>query len=438
MVKANIEKLRGMPRFFPPVLDALRFRNAETAALQSLNDVEWQQLLEFCDLAHLTLPLVHVCQEIAPSWVISRISQNIADNKERTEKVKSAYVEMAQTLSDAGVEHLVVKGFAQYPDFVEGQEFRFQSDIDLYFPKKVVVQASEALVALGYRANETLEGFPSDHLPTMARETGWKWRGNMYDPEMPPSVDLHFCLWNEVLTQISIDAVDKFWDRRVMRQSGGFRFPTLDLADNLGFCALHILRDLFRGDWVIHHVYELAWFLHHRANDDAFWENWKELHDDSLRAIEAIAFWLARDWFKCDVSVLVEAEIAQMSSWLKQWLLSFSKSPLTGMFRANKDAVWLHLCLVESKWKKLTVLRDALLPMRFPALNAPGQNTTKLRRVRKFWPTQPHLRYVLHIAFRIGYHTQLIFPSFYRGAKFWILKKVRSNGHPLIGVFSST
>jgi len=438
-VRANTQRGNSLPRFFFPVLNALRFRNADTTSLQGLDDYEWQQLLEYCDLAHLTLPLFHACQKAAPTWVVSRISQNIRDNKERAERIKSTYIEMAQILANSGVEHLVVKGFSQYPNFIEGLEFRFQSDIDLYCPKSFVDQAHEALVTLGYRANQTLEGFPSDHLPTMARATGWKWRGDMYDPEMPPSVDLHFSLWNEMLTQISISEIDKFWDRRVMSQQGTFCFSTLSPVDNLGFCALHILRDLFRGDWVIHHVYEVAWFLHNRAGDDAFWKDWKELHGDSLRSMETISFWLAKDWFACDVPVVVETEIARMPPRLKQWLFSFSKSPLTGMFRANKDAVWLHLCLLESKAKKLTVLRDALLPMRIPALNAPGQNTTKSRRVRKFWPTQPHFRYVMHVFFRAAFHGQLVLPTLYRGAKFWILKKkAGSNQHPSLGIFSST
>ena len=105
--------------FFPAVLEALQLRGAETVGLWELTDTEWRNLLAFCDLAHLTLPLVMTCQEDAPGWVLSRAKRNLADNKVRVRRIATAYREIAHAFERAGVQHLVLKGFAQYPDFAE-------------------------------------------------------------------------------------------------------------------------------------------------------------------------------------------------------------------------------------------------------------------------------------------------------------------------------
>src|ERR1700684_3378694 len=45
----------------------------------------------------------------------------------------------------------------------------------------------------------------------------------------------------------------------------------LSPVDHLAYIALHILRNILLGDWIVHHVRELAVFLHSHADDDGFW-----------------------------------------------------------------------------------------------------------------------------------------------------------------------
>jgi hypothetical protein len=263
------------------VLEGLQSRGAETVGLWELTDGKWEDLLTFCDLAHLTLPLVMISQDVAPGWVLSRVKKNLADNRVRVRRIQAAYREIAQAFERAGVEHLVLKGFAQYPDFAESLDYRLQSDIDLYCPEEDLSAAQAALISLGYESDHTLDRFPADHLPEMTRKGSWRWRGNAYDPEMPPAVDLHFCFWNPMTTRLPIKGVNEFWRRRIHRRIGDLSFPTLSPIDHLAFNALHVVRDLQRGDWVIHHAYELAWFLDTHADDEIFWQTWVTCHDDS-------------------------------------------------------------------------------------------------------------------------------------------------------------
>ncbi|MGI8772576.1 MAG: nucleotidyltransferase family protein, partial [Acidobacteriaceae bacterium] len=238
------------------MLWALRFHGAEFDALRTLDASGWSGLLSFCDLAHLTLRLSEFDQALLPHWVKRRIAKNVTDNALRSVRIGATYTELAEALNEACVEHLVLKGFAQYPGYVTAPRLRVQSDIDLFCRQESIGRAYNTLVGLGYEADRTLEHVPADHWPAMVRKGNWEWRGNIFDPEMPPGVELHYCLWNEANERFAIAGVEQFWDRRITREVGGLVFPGLDLADSLGYSALHVLRNLFRGDWILRQVYE--------------------------------------------------------------------------------------------------------------------------------------------------------------------------------------
>ena len=195
--------------------------------------------------------------------------------------MKASYKEAADALDHAGIEHIVIKGFAQAPEYVKDARLRAQSDIDLYCPAEKIKSAQIALQSIGYVPNKEVDYSRADHAPTMVRTGNWKWQGNPFDPEMPLSIELHFCLWNEATCLFPIRGVDAFWDRRIKRVVEELSFPSLSPLDQLGYFALHILRNVLPNQWVIHHVRELAVFLHSHATDDAFWKDWSETHDPS-------------------------------------------------------------------------------------------------------------------------------------------------------------
>ena len=184
--------MRRIPHYVRALLSALQFRGDDPEGLRSLDESEWRELLEFSDLAHLTLPLWRNCADVLPDWVRERIERNVSDNAKRFDNVNHVYLEVAKALDDVQVEYLVLKGFAQYPGYVEDPRLRMQSDIDLYCPEDGILRARDALLNLGYEPICGLERLPQDHLAPMIRKTGWKWRGNAFDPEMPLSIELHY------------------------------------------------------------------------------------------------------------------------------------------------------------------------------------------------------------------------------------------------------
>ena len=385
-----------VPKEFAALMDALQLEGSNTDALLALDDAEWPSLLEFCDLSHLALPLSQLDLARAPSWVLGRLERNVSDNTRRFEHVRADYIEAAAVLRLARVPHVVLKGFTQCPDYVSDPRLRLQSDIDLYCPEQQIQTAQAALMGIGYRPVEGPDYSRADHVPSLSRPGNWKWRGNLYDPEMPPGIELHFCLWNERVSLIEIPEVAQFWGRRESRKLDGMEFCGLNGADHLGYLSLHVLRGVLSGDWVVHHVLELARFLHTRARDVEFWSQWRDAHSSTLRRLEAIGFCLARSWFSCTLPEVVRVEADRLPEAQKQWLRRFGGSPLEVMFRRNKDGHLLQLLLATSPTSRKSALLRAILPHH---VASPDETAVGMRYRR---PVRSNAsRYVKYLAYLV-------------------------------------
>jgi MFS family permease len=350
-----------------------------------------------------------------------RIDRNIADNARRFERIKEAYAEFAAAMSHIGAEHLVLKGFAQWPDFVEHPRFRPQSDIDVYCPPESLRCAQDVLSGLGYEPGPAIHLQRADHLQPMIRRTQWKWRGNYYDPEIPSSFELHFCFWNERLTRLHPKGLDQFWRRRAVQCLDDLSFPALAAADNLGYLALNVLRDALRGPMTLHLLRELAAFLHAHAGDDPFWATWRNFHDDSLRRLEAVSFRFALHSFRCDLSDIAQAEIDRLPPLIHRWFERHAHSPFALSFNpnANKDALWLHIGLLESGGDRREVLLEGLFPTRIPPVDAPHIQNHQDGTSRTGGALRKRVRHASHLARRIVHHSSLVLPTIWRGVRWW-------------------
>lgn len=419
----NGETTARLPRELLALLSALRLIGPDTKALTFLSQDEWQRLLSFCDVAQLTLPLAKLPLEGAPNWVLDRLRTNLRDNALRFEKIKETYREAAAAFEHAGVEHIVIKGFSQSPDFVSHPESRYQSDIDVLCRPEAISAARDALHAIGYASDKSANITNADHDHGLVRPGVWQWRGNRFDPEMPVGIELHFCLWNEQVSRISIPETDGFWHRRIHREVDGLSFPCLNPVDHVGHLALHILRNIFLRDWILHHVRELAVFLHQHADDDSFWQIWVDTHSPSLRSLEVISFYLARSWFGCNLHSKVEEEIATLSPERLDWLQYFSLSPLDVAFRMNKDALWLQLGLIATRRERLRVLCRTLLPAHIAPPSSPTVRVRNKRPVRSAGIPR-WLLYVRYLAARSVTHSWASITTLSRGLQ-WSLWRNR-------------
>lgn len=410
------------------LVDALRFHNPRQECLRTIKDSEWRAVLSSWRVVRLTLPLRQVCGQHLPAWVCERIDAQIQDNGLRFERMKQVYSEAASALKAAGAEHVVVKGFSLWPDYVEHPRYRAQSDIDLYCPPDSMERAQAALISLGYRRSSTSNHIAKDHVPALVPPSNWQWRGNFFDPEIPISFELHFQFWDTSHTRIRPAGLERFWERRLQRSVDELSFWSLDEPDCLAFVALNLLRDLLRGWIAPEQVYCLARFLHLRAEDHTFWRKWRLQHNDSLRRMELIAFQAAAAYFACSLSGEICEELRQVPQAIETWFRYFSKSLLAGpQSNRRKDGIWLHLNLLSSARDKSAVLfqRFVPLPSRVPTVasvvplenETPATTQSVLNRALK--SCRRSLQYVAWYVVRPYAHLRSVPFTLARGAGYW-------------------
>jgi MFS family permease len=399
------------------VLSALHVREPHRDALSRLNDTEWRAALDFCDRSRLTLALRECVREAMPDWVRSRTDQDAAKNLRRLAGIEQTYRELAACLGDAGVEFVALKGITHGALFGLRPELRAQYDIDLFSPAERVHAARDALLTTGYESVDAMDSFPTDHLPVLIRKTGWEWRGDYFDTEIPLSIDLHFQFWNERVERVAAPGVEEFWSRRTNRSIAGVPLGVLSPADALGYAALHLLRHLLRGSVSPYHVYEIALVLDSAAEDEEFWRTWRESHAAELRRLEAVVFRLAAEWFGSRMSGIVSEEIAQLSPSTKVWFDEFATSPARIPFHANKDELWLHCSLASSRRDAWSVARRRLLPGNLPpwgaALYVRADQMTWRKRARNA------LQHAAYSADRARHHLAALPQVAVSGARWW-------------------
>jgi predicted MFS family arabinose efflux permease len=378
----------------------------------SLTEEEWKLALPFCDRAQLTLPLALLPRDRLPDDVRDQMDRKLAGNAERWRRIQAAYREIAGPFEGEGIEFAVLKGFSHCPCFVQNPRWRPQYDIDLLLPEHQLLRARDIAQGLGYEPLRKSNG-RIDHLPAMIRKTGWEWRGDFFDPDIPLSLELHFRLWDPDTEQFDVLGLDQFWDRRERRNLEGLSFTSLHPVDAVAYSSLHLLRHLLRGDVKPFHVYELASLLHRTAANDAFWSTWHDWHDPSLRRLETICFNLARRWFHCDLHPAASEELPPE---VNRWLEMSAFSPLTARIRPNKDELWLHWSLIESRSARWSMLRRRLLPPvpqgPVDAVHIPEVQITWQIEIRRRW------RWARYAASRVAHHAAAL-PGVATGAVRW-------------------
>lgn len=408
---------RGLPAGAAAALSALHCRDPRPEGLAKLNEAEWRAALDFCDRSRLTLALHEIGRDAMPDWVRTRTDQDAAKNRQRLTGIESTYAELAPVLRAANVDFIALKGITHCALFGLKPELRAQYDVDLFAPRDLVYAARDALLDCGYEPVQSLEGFPTDHLPVLVKKTGWEWRGDYFDTEIPLSVDLHFQFWNQEVERLRAPGTEEFWERRTARRIGGIELGVLNPIDALGYAALHLLRHLLRGSVSPYHVYEIALLLDANKHDQRFWESWQRLHAPGLRRLEAVVFRLAGEWFGCELSDAGAEEVERLDPEVHTWFAGFALSPARSQFRANKDELWLHCALLASRREAWSVARRRLLPANLPpwggSIHVPNEQVTWHRRARNA------IAYAKYTASRVRHHIAALPQVAASGTRWW-------------------
>ena len=404
-----------IPRYALAVLKALQFTTPDLNLLAELDESEWKQLLHFCDTAQLTLLIRDVARDVLPDWVRARVDGNYRDNETRFNRLKSMALELSVALAGRSIDFTMLKGFAHSPVFTPDPLLRAQGDIDLWCLAERVFEARDVLFDLGYRPVMQSDG---RHLDPMARPTAWTWRGDFFDPDLPIPVDLHYTLWDQNVERIPGLHEDQLWSRRSKAALGDISIAVLAGPDALAFAALHAMMHVFHGSLRLQRVWELAYVLKDRAEDEGFWLAWQRSHAPEARTLQVTAFLLADHWFQCGLPELIESEAQSISPDVRRWIARYGFSPIEALFFPNKDELWLNLCLLDSIGSKISVFCRRVLPVRSALTQVIGRSPTEGDRNGRDFRRA-------YLSERFWMHARTLVPTCVAGLKWWWLRQQR-------------
>jgi hypothetical protein len=369
----------GLPAPVLAVLEAVQFRTPSSARLRALGDDAWDPLLDWCDRRQISFVLNSVCGHELPDRARQRLEASELRYALRFARLRAQLLRIIEALDDAQVPFVVLKGMTHSPELTPEPLLRAQGDIDLWIPRDAIGRGADTLRRAGYVDHGQATG---RHLAPLELPNNWRWRGDIFDPEMPVRVELHHDLWSSEAEYISLPGEERFCERFETRDFGGRAAQVLGAHDILGFAALHLLLHLLHGDLPLQRAWEIARFLDVRAADDAFWQRWEQVHGPELRAAESVVFLIATAWFGCEVPESVRREAAALPGDVRRWVDRCVFSPLTQQSRPNKDELWLHLALVKSRRDRARILLRRLAPVR-----ASRKRTFSASRLRHHFAT---------------------------------------------------
>jgi hypothetical protein len=335
----------------------------------------------------------------------------------RFERLKQELFEIVDAFNTAGLEFVMLKGLSHAPAFTPDARLRAQGDIDLWLIGSSVYKGQDVLRSLGY---VPLLQSKSRHLSPMARPSKWQWRGDIFDPEMPISVELHYELWSERAEYIAVPDLEQFWERKRLRDFQGHKINVLCDADLLGFAALHFLLHLLHGDLPLQRAWEIARFLDTHVYDEIFWTSWRS--SAALRQLETTMFYFVTNWFGCHFRQGLRADVQTLPTIVQSWLAEFSLAPLAREWAPNKSEIWLHLAFVRDRIDRARILFRRLLPRGLPCFadRAASDTSTLPKLVR----VVRQLRLVLS---RFVRHFVTFLPTLFDGLR-WFWPHTSTNG----------
>jgi hypothetical protein len=374
-----------------------------------LSEAQQNRFLQWCDQRQLTLLIYHLGAAKLPAWARDAITPRKARYEQRFARIKRELFEVVEALDKAHVEFVMLKGLSHAPALTPDARLRAQGDIDLWLLGDSVFQAQDVLSGLGY---VPLREAKSRHLAPMGKPNNWVWRGDMFDPEMPISVELHYELWSDDAEHIKIPGLEQFWERRKRRDFDGRIINVLADEDLMGFAALHLLLHVLHGELPFQRAWEIASFLHTHAKDERFWASWQSLHAPALRQIEAGVFYLVSRWFDCESTIAFQTDRRQLPEMVQSWLEGCYTDPIKREWKPNKSETWLHLGLIESPRGKAQVLFRRLFPTSLPTFfDRPSPSASIASRVLNSYKQIPLL------ANRIVRHAVTLIPTLLDGVK---------------------
>ena len=398
----------GVPSHVAVALEALRFRNRSTRRVRLLPSKDWPHFLTWAEARQVALTIAGLWDDGSPARERALLARSSEAFRVRTLRIREMLREIALALGKRGIPFVVLKGFTHAPYLTPNPLWRVQGDIDIWCKGPNAAAAFEALLTLGYAPAPS---HSNRHLPPLVRPQNWKWDGNL--ASLPISVEIHERLWEEHAGYEGAPDEIEIWHRTSSRTFHGDTYRVLRTDDLVSFAAFHLFLHLVNGDLPLQRAWEIANFLHSRAGDDCYWDDWDSSRSSKHWVVELLVFQLVRRWFSCRLPESVVAASLRLPEDTLFWLDEFAFEPLKAQSDSNKNYFWLNLSL-SSRWKdRLAAARRCFIPIVLPGFvdrSNDGMPDSRARQVVR----QRHL-----VLSRAKHHLAALNPTF-KGGLIWL------------------
>ena len=272
------------------IIEFLSFSSAHNDGLTRLSGFrqrEWKQALTWLDdtgLAFYFLQKItdlHVTDSLPP-WVLSRLERNFAANRERVGYMTQRFDSLNRRFDDAGIRYAVLKGHSLVPDFCPDACLRYQADFDYLVEETSLQRAKEVVVEAGYSPKPWASKSSQEYI-FLTPETENKSRDpDQYSVRAGHAVELHLDIWDA--DQFGLPSIPKLFsvDRTRTQRWNSLSFPVLSNEDAFLIQVLHASHHLFTYWLRMSCLFEIAFFLNHRASDTSLWNKVEHTIGDNL------------------------------------------------------------------------------------------------------------------------------------------------------------
>jgi hypothetical protein len=368
---------------------------AECARLQNVSIREWQHLLYWLDTSGLALYFLdrltrlELCEMLPPA-VLTRLQQNLTDNKVRTKSMIDESTAIQQSFQRAGLSYALLKGFSLWPLSVPTLELRSQLDLDFLIAEANAIEARHILEAKGYLLHATSGRswefkISQNNAPTL---------NDLYKPTQQRTVELHI--------ESGSAGSRALLPLREQLCFHGICVPTLPRVELFVGQGLHLYKHVCSESFRVAHLIEFRRHIIARYDDGAFWRELQELANNDINThirLGLVTLLITRVMGDFAPDELTSWTVDRLPTAARLWVELYGHRTVFAGFPGSKLYLLLQRELQEAGLPAKRSLRQALLPIRLPPVIAhcsPGE--TLPQRLSR------HYRQVLFVLFRLRFH----------------------------------
>jgi len=342
--------------------------------LASFAHGDWQRGLEWLDQTGLALRLwdrlkASGAQGAVPPGIAVRLEQNMADHSSRVSSMAEEFDSINRVFEAAGIDHVVLKGFALAPEYTPDARLRPAYDYDYLVQPASMERVSHILGGAGYIQRRERVDHPIVYVHSSRTPRIPSRREDLYSANLHRSLEIHTRLWEPEALKIPLPLPDDFLARKRLRSWQGHRYYSLSEEDELLFQVLHAFRHILECWCRLYTFLEIAHFLERRQSDLAFWQRFADRISVSPRLAEmaGVVFSLAARLFGAPLPATIDAGVLhKMRHPLLLWVNRYGCDSALANFTGNKYSLLLYREFVpdDATWREIR--RRRLFPLHRP------------------------------------------------------------------------